>query len=217
MGKNNPKIGKSILKDLFTKLTKGITGKEPKNIDIEEGMSVNEEGNLEENASVSIDMGDGSTIEGEVFILNTPEDFARVLNRIGRERAEEHDRMDAEYKKWIVEHYARMGLIDDFREQFPNVKEFEGIVLSWVEDVNADDFIWLCDELKEFEEILNDENITNHRICRSKIGEISNLYKKCQMGGCCKIFDHAVTNPKTGNRFYIGCNHDHEQNIEGFL
>ena len=104
-----------------------------------------------------------------------------------------------------------MGLIDDFKKQFPDLNDFDGAVLSWIEDIEADDFIWLCSELKRLEEVLNDDYLLNYRLCRTKMSELSKEYKKAQKSGCCKVFDHIVTNPKTKNKFSVGCNYDHHR------
>lgn len=205
MENNKPKTREEILTDIFTMISERITGKKPKNINIEEGMSIDEEGELEENMAINMDLGDGESIEGKIIMIDSPEKFMRIIERENNKAAIAKDKMD----EWIDNQYERMGLIDDFKKQFPNVDEFDDIVLEWVENVEADDFIWLCNELKELELILDDDNLMNYRICCSKIGEITKEYKSTQKGGCCKVFDHIITNPKTGNKFSIGCNHDH--------
>ncbi len=206
---NKPNIGREALKKLFTMISMRITGKKPKNIKIEEGMSIDEDGDLMEEMNINIDLPDGGKIIGKATHIDSPEKMMKIMEREKRKIKEKQEKMEQEYDQWIDEHYTRMGLIDDFKIQFPDVADFDGAVLTWIEDIEADDFIWLCSELKKLEKILDDDHLLNYRLCRTQVDELSEEYRQAQKNGCCKVFDHIIVNPKTKNKFSVGCNHDH--------
>lgn len=210
---NRPDIGKEMMKRLLTMLSMRITGQKPKSIDLEDKMSVDEDGDLEDKTDINIELSDGGIIQGEATHIDAsdPEEMKKFLEKLHKKSEKEQKKLEKEYDKWLNDHFHRMNLIPEFKEQFPEVNEFGGAVLCWVDDVNADDFIWLCSELKHLEQILDDDVLNNYRICRTQLDELTENYRQAKRNGCCKAFDHIVVNPKTGNKFSIGCNYNHER------
>lgn len=183
-------------RDIIRHMISKMTGKRPEDITFEEGnMSINRFGELEEHLKINV--GQESR---ELIIQNIDEN---TMKRRMKKIMEEEERL-------VEENYKRMNLIDDF-ENFPGVRDFQVDVFEWINDINADDFLWLCEELGKFENILNDNKLTNVRICRTTLDELTERYRTAKNNGCCKVYDNIVTNPKTRNKFSIGCNHDHIQ------
>lgn len=118
-----------------------------------------------------------------------------------------YEEQKSKEEKTVQEHYQRMGLIEDFNDHYPFLKVFGDLVFFFIDDIEASDFIFVCQIMDSLVEKLGDPN--NFRVCRTKDGELSGKYKVVQNGGCCKVYDKKFTNPKTKNSFMIGCNHDH--------
>lgn len=112
-------------------------------------------------------------------------------------------------RDFIDDEYKRMGMIDDFREEFPCLKKYEMLVLKAIHNINADDFIYLCKMLEKMVKYLDDEKASNFRLCRSSDGNMTENYILRRASGCCRAFDHHLVNKKTGNGFFIGADYDH--------
>ena len=191
MSEEQPKLPKGLLKQIVSMMT----GKHPDEINIDERMAIGRKGDIRTNYEV--ESKDGDSIVFEYVSMEDLEDMHR-------EKLEQT-------KIFLREQYQRMGLIDDFREQFPFINEFELIVLKSVPDIAANDFIFACGQMGRLSDDVHEEldRLNNFRICRTSLDEETEKYRWQKNQVCCETFDKVIHNPDTGNRFLIGCNHGH--------
>ena len=88
-----------------------------------------------------------------------------------------------------------------------NLRIYEDYVKSYV--TNQDDLKFVCNQLGNLYQSLNDNNIDNLRVSTFVNGEYSLEYQDLRDSGCCGEVDKIITNPKTMNSFSIGFNFGH--------
>lgn len=102
-----------------------------------------------------------------------------------------------------------MGFDNTWNPSF-NVEKNGRSVLKEIPYIKGDDFVWLCNKLAEMYKKHGNDCMDNVRICMARyFGKPTLKYEIAKQSGCCGFYDEQITNPKTGNIFWIGCNYGH--------
>ena len=79
-------------------------------------------------------------------------------------------------------------------------------IVRFIPNIQFDDLVWLSNQTQRACDSTKDNCIDNFRWSRDPMSE---RYQKAVQNGCCGFLDEEVTNPKTGNKFWIGLNYGH--------
>ena len=185
-----------FIKNILSVLTYAKFGKAPDNIEIDSRMSVNKDGELDEETVADVNIDEDDDIRFVIKELKPNDSFMKKLR----------DQYIRETEEFFDNHYKRMGLFIEFNEAD---QELHGTILNSIEDIEATDFLWLCDQFSYLKHKLNDDYLTCRRAGRIINGKHDEEYQELKTMGCCTPYDEILTNDKTGNQFIIGCNYKH--------
>lgn len=79
-------------------------------------------------------------------------------------------------------------------------------IVRFIPNIQFDDLVWLSNQTQRACDSTKDNCIDNLRWSRHPMSE---RYQQAVKKGCCGSLDEAITNPKTGNVFWIGLNYGH--------
>jgi hypothetical protein len=206
----DPKTPKEqIITELFKILGKKMGKSELKEVDVNTNMSIGEDG-LKEDMAINLKFEDSEEKDVKVHVhdMGVARDIDDIRKIMMDIKAKEEEYQMKEYEEFVNKHFERMNLDPDF-STLPYISDTMGIILSFLENVNRDDFMFLCKKMGEALEKYDGTSNAYRVSIMDDNDHVSSDYNDVIKGSCCNAYDEDVQNPVTGNKFKIGFNHTH--------